>query len=123
LIGVIVDNRVRIRKAELPSDATTKLIGEFTHKNPKRMAMEAAGIRGFWAEPRIISTWSEDDEFVTFPRGGLARIRRVLRDYELEFATVDRRENAGGPTSRTLECPRGRTRTGSWTRSSARRTA
>ena len=70
MVRVIVDSRVRIdAEGELDEETIKELRAEFTRENPKRKAMEAAKIKGWWNEPRVIATWGEERGLHTFPRG------------------------------------------------------
>jgi len=87
---VVVDNRVRVH-GRIAAAVRERLEAEFSHANPKRAALEGMGYsaRG---EPAVIRTWRDEDESLTFPRGGLARVREALRSAGVEYRVEDRRQ-------------------------------
>lgn len=91
MINVIVDSRVRVPIEGLPDDVAKALRAAFIHQNIKRLVMEKAKIGGFWNEPRLIPTWGESRGCFTFPRGGVGRVREVLKKADLKFRLVDHR--------------------------------
>lgn len=91
MIVVEIASRARVPIAALGDVVTRKIRAAFTHANIKRITMEAAKIRGFWNEPRQIATWGGDDEYLTLPRGGMKRLRRILAEAGIEFRLRDMR--------------------------------
>lgn len=89
MIEIEVDNRARVRG--LSPELAEKIRLAFTHKNPKREAMRAAKVRGWWAEPATIPTWGEDGERLTIPRGGMKRLRAILTEAGERFGIRDLR--------------------------------
>jgi superfamily II DNA or RNA helicase len=93
-IQIIVDNRIRVRTNGLGVDVIGELKEQFEHRNPEFFKKRNLGLP-FWNVPRIISTWGEeskwDQTWITFPRGGLARIRQVLDDYDFDRIIKDGR--------------------------------
>jgi superfamily II DNA or RNA helicase len=91
LVEVVVDSRIRILSSSLDEGVTKLLREAFTHKNPKRAQMENAKIRGWWNEPRLLPTWGLKGDHTTFPRGGMAKVRRILQENGILFRVLDRR--------------------------------
>jgi len=108
-VTIHIDNRIRMKAAELGVDCVNALKQEFTHKNPKRESMQYMKIPGFWNEPKFYATFKRDNdaqgvEWYSFPRGGMARIRAVLEEFELEWEEIDER-NEGAPDVRREDIP------------------
>jgi superfamily II DNA or RNA helicase len=93
MILVVVDSRIRIEQRDLLAEPALaeKLRAAFSHRNWKRVAMQKAKIRGFWNEPLVIATWHEDAVHLSLPRGGMTRVREILKDAGVEFRVLDRR--------------------------------
>ena len=92
MVRVIVDNRVRIdAEGELDEETIKELRDEFTHENPKRESLKRGNVRGWWNEPAVIATWGEERGMLTFPRGGMSRVREILKKRGIEFKVYDRR--------------------------------
>ena len=86
---VTIDNRIRI-PLTTGAEAIEQLKRRFTHVNPQREMLRRIG-KPFWAEPKEIVTWSEEDGQLTLPRGGMERLRKVLAEEGLRYEVVDRR--------------------------------
>lgn len=73
----------------LPEDVYTALCKAFTHSNPDHRRNERV--------PPFLPTWRLDHfdngRWLALPRGGLARVRQVLRDHGLEWKVADRRSD------------------------------
>ena len=91
-VRVLVDSRIVIRELDIPAEVATQLKADFTHVNPQREMLRRIG-KPFWAEPKEIVTWAQDDEFLTFPRGGMDRVRERLAEAGLKRHVVDERES------------------------------
>jgi superfamily II DNA or RNA helicase len=87
---VVVDDRVRVRLADISDDAVLRLRADFTYENPEYKKRKAARIP-LAGETREIATWSEDAGVMTFPRGGLSRVCDVLDAYGVDYEQVDAR--------------------------------
>jgi superfamily II DNA or RNA helicase len=88
-VRVTVDSRVRIALADLPDGVADQIRARFDHENP------AAGKLG---EPERYRTWRdvpapgpEQTPELSVPRGGMSRVRAVLRENGLCWAVADRR--------------------------------
>jgi superfamily II DNA or RNA helicase len=74
-----------------------RLQSEFEHANPGYAMMRRIG-RGWWNEPKTITTWRETpDGHVELPRGGLQRVRNVLWRDGLDWVLDDQRSTGEGP--------------------------
>lgn len=92
MVRVIVDSRVRLDPRELPEGFADELRALFTHKNPKREQLKRGKVRGWWNEPALIATWTEaPDGVLGFPRGGMSKVRDLLRARAVDFKVVDMR--------------------------------
>ena len=116
-IPIVIDSRVRVPCARLPERIQVELCALFVHENPKRKALEHMGIP-CWNEPKEFVNWGacrltgpvsaqrpawihaardrirkgdESDVWLTFPRGGLAKVREVLTREGLLWEHVDQR--------------------------------
>ncbi len=79
-IAIRVDSRVRVDASALDVEVVARLKEDFEHKNPRHAMLRNIG-KPTWSEPRKYVTWEESDDgsCLTFPRGGLQRVREVLR--------------------------------------------
>jgi superfamily II DNA or RNA helicase len=92
-LELVLDSRVRIKIPEggLPRGVRDQLVAIFSHDNPafhklKNMRYSTKG------EPRVIHTWAQEPSgYLTFPRGGLARVRHVLKEAGLTWMISDQR--------------------------------
>jgi superfamily II DNA or RNA helicase len=95
-IQILVDHRIRVRTNGLALDVIHELKEQFEHRNPQFFKLRTLGLP-FWKEPKVIYTWGEeskwDQTWLTFPRGGLARVRQVLDDFGLDREIKDQRTN------------------------------
>jgi superfamily II DNA or RNA helicase len=90
MIDVVVDNRVRLR-GELPSSVDAEIRTAFTYPNPKVQILRAIG-KSVWNVPKTIETWGHDEDgTLTLPRGGMPRVRAILRDTAVPYRVLDRR--------------------------------
>jgi len=84
---IVIDNRIRIRKENVPEDAIRSLKQEFEHSNPDYFKRKALG---FYVGnlSKTVKTWTEEDHvgqhWLSLPRGGLARVRKVLDDHDVD---------------------------------------
>jgi superfamily II DNA or RNA helicase len=98
-VRIDIDSRVRVRTVGLDDKLLSELRGHFTHRNPQHGRKLSLGIPRWIVEktePEIIRTWLEDDEWMSLPRGGLARVRKVLEEHGHQWGIIDRRER-GAP--------------------------
>lgn len=102
-IPIVVDSRLRVRADLLSEEALARLREEFTHDNPdhardkrRRSTRRGRFARGPLPE-ETIRTYVEDGGEISFPRGGLSRVREILKEFEIEHATLDRRADGFGP--------------------------
>lgn len=85
---LVVDNRIRI-VSSIPAEVRDALAVEFTYENPSAKKMRAFGFKR--RVPKTLRSWDEDDGEFTLPRGGLGRVRRILREAGLHWRVEDRR--------------------------------
>lgn len=101
-IPIIIDNRLRLPLAGLPEEVRAELEERCTYANPARHKLErlARGSAGkkrgalqhaLRSEPARISTWREEGDSFTLPRGALGKVREVLRAAGLGWSYVDER--------------------------------
>jgi superfamily II DNA or RNA helicase len=91
LVPLTVDSRVRIPTRGLSEEVVDRLREEFDHKNPRHGALAAMG-RPTYSEPRKIATYQDESRhLLSVPRGGLQRVRDILRRAGLEWDADDRR--------------------------------
>lgn len=83
MIQIFVDNRARLH---VPASLEIQLEREFTYENPN---YEKAG--KLTGEPATIETWDVSGDYLTFPRGGLYKVREVLGRNNAPFTVHDQR--------------------------------
>lgn len=89
-VRIVVDNRVRVSTEGLPSEVEAELRAAFTHENPQFHRLQRMGFG--WREEREIRTYQrESDGTLSFPRGGMSRVRSILQAHGIERETVDAR--------------------------------
>lgn len=92
-VRVVLDNRVRVSPSlsRLDADLVRELCKAFEHNNPHWDYLRRIGQMA-WKEPRRYVNWEQDaDGSLSFPRGGLPRIREILQDRGREMLVADRR--------------------------------
>ena len=89
-VEIKVGARITLDVSGVIAPVVTELCEEFTHANPQHAKLKAMG---FFAanEPRVITTWTARDNVLTLPRGGMARLRAVLKKHGIAFAVKDQR--------------------------------
>lgn len=92
VVKIVVDNRVRIERLELPESIRQAVKDAFTHKNPQHYKLKAMGRWPGVKEPPVIRTWVEDDWGLTVPRGGLKRVREIFDEQGVRYRFVDLRK-------------------------------
>jgi hypothetical protein len=126
VLTITVDNRIRIRAADVPLELATALREEFTHPNPdqrniasleqlvqrlrngKKDDRKRAGrYMGMLAiakkAPKTICTWAHEKGALTFPRGGMQRVRDRLGEAGIEFEVIDARTEGSKALARELK--------------------
>lgn len=82
MLDLNVSNRVYLRPDTLSISLIGDLKAEFEHKNPVYYKMKSQGYWPTKAEPKVIQTWKlREDGSLSFPRGGLSRICKILSAY------------------------------------------
>lgn len=99
-VEIVVDSRIRLPVEGLPEDCLRRLTSSFEHDNPHRESLRRMGVP-FWNEPRTYLTWArlmakgarppEVVEGLSFPRGGMGRVREALREFGVDWEVKDRR--------------------------------
>ncbi len=94
---IIVADRIFVRARKESVRLHSELTTPFEHKNPSRFMKEKLGLP-VWDEPRMIVTWEASDdpndpefEFLTFPRGGMTRVRAAFDKLGLAYDIEDGR--------------------------------
>lgn len=100
MITIRIDNRVRIDMADMPDDIDLieRLKKEFEHENPAIGFKKRLGIPT-WGEPKVYKTWKMHGRDITFPRGGMRKLRELLTKKGVPFRVRDLRCE-GGPNPR-----------------------
>jgi superfamily II DNA or RNA helicase len=89
-IEVIVDSRLRVRRADLPDMVASELVTAFTYQNPEFSKKRAMGFSTYGV-PLTVSTCASGKEWITLPRGGTQKVRAALAMYGLKPTFVDKR--------------------------------
>lgn len=96
VIEVRVDSRIRIALSKISGEGSPvadSLRDAFTHENPKYRDLVRGGY-SVGSEPVFLRTWRhERDGDISLPRGGMTRVREVLRSYGYQRKVVDCRSN------------------------------
>lgn len=112
---IVVDNRLRLRpespEDRIGADEEQRLREPFQHKNPrywKRVRGSGAKKKRPFGIPRTVDTSRrEDDGSLSFPRGGMARLRAALTELGVSWRTVDERVEGTARTELTHRLPPG----------------
>lgn len=96
MVELLVDDRIRVPVHELPDAARAELRLSFEHPNPKWRELQARGY-GAGGEPETYRTWREERGCLALPRGGMRRVREVLRRHGVAYAVRDERTEGSGP--------------------------
>lgn len=98
VVIITVDNRIRVPYAELEPETIEALRVAFTHANPAHEKLKRLGFgRGRWSEPKTYTTYKLDDREMSFPLGGLRKVRQALRAMGEALHFDDRRVTGTGP--------------------------
>jgi superfamily II DNA or RNA helicase len=89
---IVVDSRAAFDPVDVGEEAAAEIRAAFMHENPKHAAMRHAKIRGWWNEPKVIPTWGERGSQITVPRGGMKKLREILRIRGISYRVVDARQ-------------------------------
>ncbi len=94
-VHISIDSRVRLPVAGLPDGAVLALKAACEHDNPAFHKLVRMGVPA-WGEKRVVKTWrhhrAEGGEWLSFPRGALARVRAVLEEEGLDWEEEDQRQ-------------------------------
>jgi superfamily II DNA or RNA helicase len=89
-LRVVVDNRVRLPTGTLPEGFEGELQAAFDHPNPQWQKLRGMGY-STKGEPAVVRTWRYEPGAVSFPRGGMGRVRDALRRYGVAYEVADER--------------------------------
>lgn len=97
---IIVRERVYVTTSALPEVVIKTLRAKFHHENPKYIAIQKMGFRPAESEPPVYNTWQDEPSTawgpaMSFPRGGMKRVRAVLKHHAIRFAVEDMRVEVG----------------------------
>ena len=106
-IRIVVDNRIRLQlpAGKLRSEVGEKLCALFDHVNPQYARLRSMGYYPPKSEPRAYKTWRKEGEGLSFPRGGMQRVREVLAAEGLTWTVSDEREVGKGELDVTYSPP------------------
>lgn len=90
LVRVFVDSRIRVATGNVSEKLGRALCERFEHDNPRYRKAKALGF-GARGEVPVIQTWARGDGEVSFPRGGMGRVREVLREHGRSYRARDHR--------------------------------
>ncbi len=94
-LPLVIDNRVRVPIDGLPDDVVAALRATCEHDNPAFHKLARMGVPT-WGEKRVVRTWqhhrTETGEYLSFPRGALARVRAALEEAGEDWEEVDERQ-------------------------------
>lgn len=76
--------------SRLDDEVLGELQADFTYKNPQKGFLRRIG-KPVWNLPDNYETWKINGDYITFPRGGMAKVRSILDDKEIEYVFRDRR--------------------------------
>lgn len=79
----------------LDEEVVVALKQEFTFTNPVRSMKRLMNLPGWWYEPEEVGTWSENEDELVIPRGGLRKMRDVLEEREVRYRLIDKRIEGG----------------------------
>jgi superfamily II DNA or RNA helicase len=88
VIDVILHHRVVVPDSVEPA-LMDELKDEFAHNNPAYHAAKRR--RQATDEPIVLRTWRQEKDAVSFPRGGLARVEKILKRGHVRYRVLDQR--------------------------------
>lgn len=89
-VTLIVDSRIRIVESTIDPAVISKIRDRFVHVNPSHSLKKRLGLPA-WGEPPVHRTWKREEGIVSFPRGGMAKIRAELEISGWNRIVQDRR--------------------------------
>jgi superfamily II DNA or RNA helicase len=87
-VQIVVDNRLRMR---LEPGVAARLTPLFEHVNSQWARLRSMGYFPGKSEPRVYKTWEEKGGWYSFPRGGMQRVRDVLKEMGVPHSVSDQR--------------------------------
>jgi superfamily II DNA or RNA helicase len=103
-VEIVVDNRLRVATKYLTQQTLDELRRAFTYENPEWKKLRAFGFKK--RVKRTLRTWEFEKDWLTLPRGGLQRVRDILRGAGHKWWVDDRRSE--GSANRTAQSYNGR---------------
>jgi superfamily II DNA or RNA helicase len=96
MLTIVVDNRVRLSTKGLPDELVDELTDAFAHTNPQHAKLRNMNLP-HWGEKPIIRTYKrEAGGVISFPRGGMSRVRELLKLHGVLYRVDDRRITGTG---------------------------
>ena len=89
VVTIHVDDRLRMPLDDLSEAAADAICVAFMYRNPEFAKAKAFGFRG--KIPRFIATYRRGNGELSVPRGGIGKVRFILREHGLDWSVVDRR--------------------------------
>lgn len=89
---LVIDNRIRFKKSELPEGSLAKIKESFRYKNPEYFKKRNLGLYT-GNTPQTIGTFKVNDNgsVITIPRGGLRKLLDILCGFGIDFKLIDKR--------------------------------
>lgn len=94
-LPLTVDSRVRMPLDGVPLDVRSEILRAFTYENPEYAKVEAMRRTRPWIKlpPKAVATWKRGDGEMSIPRGGMGKLREILRAADVTYQTIDAREH------------------------------
>lgn len=92
MIEVVVDSRLRLRRAQLRSEVIAALRAAFNHENPQYARLVAMG-QTYTKEPKRYVMWRDSGDEMSLPRGGMKRMREIFDRFNVDYKVFDHRSS------------------------------
>ncbi len=93
-ISITVDNCLRMDASELDDDTIEEIQDSFTHVNPQRAFLRAIK-KPIWGVPKDYKMWALSHGELRVPRGGIQKIREILKERDYSWEMKDERIEGG----------------------------
>lgn len=89
VLEIVIDNRMRFNKNDIPKEVLKEIKKVLIHKNPKYFKMRACGFfpRGV---PQAYSTYDIEGKEISIYRGAIVKVRKILKQHGIEFTIIDK---------------------------------